>query len=1271
MHLLAATEVSTDQAEEPVDLGQSSATLVFLSSADSDLACMAYAAQDFSEVLSVRLANWRYLIHPFSVDLYCDKVLSQTKWVIVRLLGGQSYWPYGVERLRHWAQEHAANLVFLSGDGQHDPALQQASKVDAQDYALLEAYCREGGRTNAAHLLRLIQNRLSPQAQQNYEPPPAQTLPVCGLIAPDDNTLITSEALKQAYPKTMQATAMMLFYRALVQAGDLDLIRALRHALQAHNIRLIPVFAASLKKAEIIVQVQDIIQKIQPEIVLNATGFALCPPNSNTDDAHDYLAKTALAGLTCPILQLLLDSQTYTHWQQSTQGLSSSDLAMQIALPELDGKLTTRAVSHKGIVLEAPWAEYQVIGHVPDPERLDFVAQLAKKWLDLAQTEASQRRVAILLAHYPNRNSRLGNGVGLDTPQSIIVCLEAMRQQGYTLPALPFHDGDGLINMLKSGPTNVNPTALQGLVRETLSAIDYQRHLASLPISLQQAIAARWGHYSEDAFFLDDQQAFALPCLRLGNICLGLQPARGYHIDPQASYHDPALVPPHGYFAFYAWLRYHFAAHALVQFGKHGNAEWLPGKAMALSSACYPEAMIGPTPLIYPFIVNDPGEGTQAKRRNSAVIIDHLMPAITRAGNEGELGRLELLVDEYYQASQTDSRRLPPLREEILAIIHHLNIGHECGISSDDAENEKLAKLDGYLCELKEWQIRDGLHVFGRLANAERRAHLLVSLLRLPRGEAAAQRSILQALAQDFALDPRFDPLALEAFSTPYTSPLPKALQQLDPAPIRHHGHVRERLEIYAMAMIDQQQPCPGKHSKAVMQCVQETLLPLLQKSCDEEVRQFLRALDGCYVPAGAAGAPTRNRWDVLPTGRNFFSLDSRTLPTAAAWKIGWKSAETLLERHAQDHGEYPKTLVMSAWGTANMRTGGDDIAQLMAFIGVEPTWQPATGRVTGFRIIPITVLARPRIDVTLRISGFFRDAFPAQIALLDQAIRAVATLEDETAAQNPLAANTRAETQALLAQGHTAETALHRAATRVFGAQPESYGAGLQALMDQGEWENRNELSEAFIRWGSFRYGVKDQGVEDQQALRQRLALAEVVSHNQDNREHDILDSDDYYQFQGGLTAAVASLSGKEPVVYHNDHSQPDAPKTRLLSEEIARVVRARVCNPKWQQSVMQHGYKGGFEMAAAVDYLFSYAATTQQVDSALFDAVARNYLDNDAVIAFLEQHNPDALTDIASRLDEALERNLWHPKHNHHRAKIQQIVEQHQRIRNNDTTM
>jgi cobaltochelatase CobN len=422
------------------------------------------------------------------------------------------------------------------------------------------------------------------------------------------------------------------------------------------------------------------------------------------------------------------------------------------------------------------------------------------------------------------------------------------------------------------------------------------------------------------------------------------------------------------------------------------------------------------------------------------------------------------------------------------------------------------------------------------------------------------------------------------------------------------------------------------------------------------EITALLTGLSGHFVPPGPSGAPTRGRPDVLPTGRNFYSVDTRAVPTETAWELGKKSAEMLCLRHLQDHGDHLRAAGITAWGTSNMRTGGDDIAQAMALIGAKPVWERASGRVTGFEIIPLAMLGRPRVDVTLRISGFFRDAFPDQIGLFDRAARAVGALEED-ADDNPLAARMKAEAGALEAKGMDAGRASQAAGYRVFGSMPGAYGAGLQALIDERGWSERRELAEAYLTWGAYAYGAGQEGVADREGFEARLSKLEAVVQNQDNREHDLLDSDDYYQFEGGMTAAVEALSGRMPVVYHNDHSRPEKPVVRTLEEEIGRVVRARVTNPKWIAGVMRHGYKGAFEMAATVDYMFAFSATTGAVRSHHFDAVYHAFVADEAVREFMADANPHALKEMAERLLEAMERGLWTAKSNSAKFELESL--------------
>ena len=1295
MHLLLARKGAlTDGEGEAVDLGQTPGDVCVLSAADTELASLAAAHRARGGGPSLRLVNLTQVRHAMSVDTWIERTGRHARLVVARLLGGVSYWNHAVEALRAAAGAHGFALALLPGDDRPDPALDPFCTVPAADRGRLWAFLREGGPDNVAAFLagcadlsagRPVMGEAAPLLKAGVlELPlsvPDRTSPPQGgragaKSAPSRpfSPLVGEMSAKPTEGSAGVAChAGIIFYRALVQSGQTAPVDALARALAERGMAVTPIFVASLKDDVSVATVMRLFEADPPDIVINMTGFAVSAPGGRR-------VPTALEATGAPVLQAVLAGASREAWAASSQGLTARDLAMNVALPEVDGRVLSRAISFKAAETWDEATQCTIVAHRPVPDRIAFVADLAMGWARLRRTPASGRRVAMVLANYPNRDGRLANGVGLDAPAGTVEALRAMGRAGYDVGEPPA-DGDALIAHLKAGPTNA---AADGrAVRETLCLNHYKAFLESLPTAIQDAVVARWGAPEADPFFRDG--AFALPLARFGNVLVGIQPARGYNIDPKDSYHCPDLVPPHGYLAFYAFLRTQADVHAVLHMGKHGNLEWLPGKALALSETCFPEAALGPLPHIYPFIVNDPGEGTQAKRRAAAVIIDHLTPPLTRAESYGPLKDLEALVDEYYEAAGNDPRRLTLLKARILDLVRDIGLDRDAGIARGEADDAALEKLDAYLCDLKEMQIRDGLHIFGKAPEGRLLTDLVVALARVPStgSGSAAHESLHRAIAAD-ALSPHrapvegrgeragpplrqahdegspsaFDPLDC-AMAEPWTGPRPAILAGVSGDPWRSNGDTVERIERLAAQLVDGAVECPPgwARARAVLGRIEAELRPAVEACGPAEIDGVLTALDGRFVEPGPSGAPTRGRPDVLPTGRNFFSVDSRAVPTETAWELGRKSADLLVRRHVQDHGDWPTSLGLTAWGTSNMRTGGDDIAQAMALIGARPVWDGASRRVTGYEIVAPAALGRPRVDVTLRVSGFFRDAFPDQIALFDRAVRAVGAL-DEDAADNPIAARMRAERARLMADGAPEEDAARRAGYRVFGSRPGAYGAGLQALIDEKGWQDKADLAEAYLVWGSYAYGAGAEGTAERAMLETRLSSVQAVVQNQDNREHDLLDSDDYYQFEGGMTAAVETLKGARPTVYHNDHSRPERPVVRTLEDEIGRVVRARVVNPKWIAGVMRHGYKGAFEMAATVDYMFAFAATTGAVRDHHFDAVYQAYMVDDTVRGFIADKNPDALAEMADRLSEAIARGLWTPKSNSARFDLERIA-------------
>jgi len=1240
MHLLAATPGSIDDGSEPFDLGQTPADIVFISAADTELAALSEANSAGAGGKSLRLANLTHLQHPMSVDLHLDNCATKSKLVIARCLGGAGYWKYGLEQFA--IRLHAAGIPFaaLPGDDKPDEELARLSTINAEDYQNLWAYMVESGPENATNFLGYAAAMLD----GSDKPAPAKPLLKAGLYWPGQ-----SASGLQDIQQNWQSDAPvvpLIFYRALVQGAGLHPINRLIKSLLRRGLNPMPVFVASLKDPISAATLAELFTAAPPDVILNCTSFAVGSPHA--DDKSPDNPLSARAANEAPVFQVVLSAASEEAWEESTAGLSARDIAMNVALPEVDGRILSRAISFKGEAYfdeatECPIATYRARG-----DRVDFVADLAQNWANLRQTKPENRKLGLILANYPNKDGRLANGVGLDTPAAAFNLLQSLADHGYRVENAP-QSPDALMQHIMDGPTNWLTDRASKEGGSTLTLSDYLSAYEALPWDLRSKIETRWGKPEADPFFVPEilpPEAptpvghFALSIFQFGHVTIGIQPARGYNIDPTETYHSPDLIPPHNYLAFYFWHRFHFGVHAIAHLGKHGNLEWLPGKALALSDTCTPEAILGPMPHLYPFIVNDPGEGTQAKRRAQAVILDHLTPPLTRAESYGPMRDLEALVDEYYEAAGVDPRRITYLRREILALTSVTGLDQDVGMKGDDQDAD-LAKLDAYLCELKEAQIRDGLHIFGTSPEGRLETDLLQALTRIPRGQGTdGNASLPRAIAADLTLD--FDPLDCD-MAAPWTGPRPEILAHQTMETWRSNGDTVERIELLANALIDGRAASPGPKSATVINAIQTDIRPTLRSCGPSETANFLKALDGRAIPPGPSGAPTSGRLDTLPTGRNFYSVDSRAIPTPTAWALGWKSANLLIEKHLQTEGDWPRALLLTAWGTANMRTGGDDIAQALALMGAKPKWDAANRRVTGFEILPLSILDRPRVDVTLRVSGFFRDAFPQQIDLVDSAARAIMAL-DEPADMNPAAARAKTE-------GEDGQY-------RVFGSKPGAYGAGLQALIDEKLWTTKADFAEAYMEWGGYAYGGKAEGTRARKALETRLKHAEAVVQNQDNREHDILDSDDYYQFEGGAAAAISTLQGRNRPIYHNDHSRPERPVIRALDDEIGRVVRSRVVNPKWIDGVKRHGYKGAFEIAATVDYLFAFSATTGAVKNHHFDMVHTAFIEDDETRDFIETHNAPALKEISERLLEAIDRGLWTPKSNSAKATLQELV-------------
>ncbi|GAA1301737.1 cobaltochelatase subunit CobN [Pseudonocardia xinjiangensis] len=1169
--------------------------------------------------------------------------------VVLRLLGGRRAWPEGVDAL----VASGRPVVLLGGEAAPDAELMAASTVPAGVTSEALAYLAAGGRDNLRELHRFLSDTVLLTGEGFAPPAPAPDFGVHGE--------------REQIPG--RPTVAVVFYRAHELSGNTAFVDTLCDAIEARDANALPVFCGSLRGVPS-AGADGLMELLGRADALVAT--VLAAGGTRASDAvaggeEDSWDAGALAALDVPVLQGLCLTTSRATWADSDAALSPMDAAMQVAIPEFDGRLITVPFSFKEVDAGDDIPVYRA-----DPERAARLAGLAVRHARLRATPVAERKLAVVLSSYPTKHARVGNAVGLDTPASAVVLLRALRDAGYAVGDFP-EDSDELIHtLIAAGGHDV-----EWLTEDQLAAAPsrvrldhYRRWFDALPSALTDGIREHWGE-PPGSLYVDGTDV-VLASLQFGNVVLMIQPPRGFGENPVAIYHDPDLPPSHHYLAAYRWLDHEFGADAVIHLGKHGTLEWLPGKGLGLSAECAPDAVLGELPLVYPFIVNDPGEGTQAKRRGHAVVVDHLVPPMARADTYGEMAKLEQLLDEYATVAAMDPAKLPALRARIWEVVTTAQLHHDLHV--DDAPGEQefddfVLHIDGYLCEVKDVQIRDGLHVLGGVPAGEAQVNLVLSILRATQvwGGKRALPGLRAALAAWAGLDEQsllaapgerlqqshFDATSLHESgfaatgAAPGSTPLER-LVGLAGGPAVTGADLVDVLEGVARALVTEvqgrgwggaAQVCADLLGEeipdvvAVLQFGCAEVVPRLNRTTDE-IAGVLHALDGGYVPAGPSGSPTRGLVNVLPTGRNFYSVDPKAIPSRSAWEIGSALADSLVARHLADTGTYPQSVGLTVWGTSAMRTQGDDLAEILALIGCRPVWDEASRRVTGVEVVPLEELGRPRIDVTVRISGFFRDAFPHVITLLDDAFGMVAELA-EPPEQNHLRAHVEED---VATHGDR-----RRATARIFGSKPGAYGAGLLPLIDARNWRSDADLAEVYAVWGGYAYGRGLDGREARADMEQSFRRIAVAAKNQDTREHDIVDSDDYFQYHGGMVAMVRALTGRSPAAYVGDSAVTDAVKTRTLAEETKRVFRARVVNPKWIAAMQRHGYKGAFELAATVDYLFGYDATAGVVDDWMYAQLAESYVFDETNRDFMQRSNPWALRGITERLLEAADRGLW----------------------------
>lgn len=1261
-------------------------TIVFVTTADTDI----LTADRALSGLSLPGFPQVQAFNPVALDTQNarDALLSAVEnagVVALRLLGGRRAMPEVFDSLLGLCRSRGIPLIACPGHQEWDEDLITACSVPPAELETVFSYLMRGGVPNFQNLFLFLSDTYLGSSYGHEAPEP---VPWEGIYHPDVKEAIEVDAYIQRYFKPGRPSIGLLFYRAHWMSGNLQFIDELVRRLEAQEVNVLPVFSFSLKhnpeedgeRSRTLTEfMTNPDGSARVDCIVNTMGLAMSDlsqegPTMASGWSVDFLDK-----LDVPIIQGIVSTGTQQEWQESSLGLGPIDTAMNVALPEFDGRIISVPISFKEEVASpVATALRQARGqgnpglvanrlqrYVAQPDRMDYLARLAVKWANLRRKPNPEKRVAIIMSNYPTKDARIGNAVGLDTPASVINILNALKKAGYRVEDIP-ENGDELVHRIIERCSNDRDSLTEeqlSLAMGHVGSRQYNAWFRTFPKKVRDELKESWGDPPGKVYRTEDRLAVA--GLQLGNIFVGLQPPRGFGEHPISIYHSPDLTPTHHYIAYYRWIRDVFRADAMVHVGKHGTLEWLPGKGIGLSNACYPEVALEDLPLFYPFIINNPGEGTQAKRRTHATIIDHLIPPMTTADSYGDIARLEQLMDEHYQCQTLDPAKLPILESQIWEMVQKAELHRDLGVEAQpDDFGGFLLHIDGYLCEIKDAQIKDGLHTLGQPPTEDQLVGLLSALTRLDiSGIPSLRRSIAEALGLDY-------PGLLADPGLPVNGNVPAVLLNLDPeSPVRSVGDVLERLESLCRQAYSRLQAGGFRpegvsdvvaeilgnadaQTEGVLRYAAEAIYPALMRTTDE-IDNLLRGLEGRFVPPGPSGAPTRGMANVLPTGRNFYSVDPKTLPSPAAWDVGKALGDALLEKYLREEGAYPEMVGIVVWGTSAMRTHGDDIAQVMYLLGVRPVWQPESRRVTGVEVIPLSELGRPRIDATVRISGFFRDAFPNLIYLLDRSVDLVASL-DESPEDNYVLKHVREDLKqdrAGRSDGHPHSSGSgtddegERAPSlyRIFGSKPGTYGAGILPVLDERNWETVQDLAEVYTAWGGYAYTQKDFGVNAREQFRLRFSQIVIAAKNQDNREHDVFDSDDYMQYHGGMIATVRALTGRNPRQFFGDSSDPSRARVRDLQDEARRVFRSRVVNPKWIESMKRHGYKGAFELSATVDYMFGYDATAQVVEDWMYEDVTEEYVLSPEMQEFFRQSNPWALRGIIERLLEAIERGLW----------------------------
>lgn len=1145
---------------------------------------------------------------------------------------------------RIWEHLTARMKVYFESSLPDEIAeLLPTSGITPDEYRAIRSYFSISSRENfQSMLLHIAQAHFG----MDCEVPPPKPLPEDGFYTSDgilsDEKAIT---LRKEAARGEKPVVGLILHQTHIMNGNTQHIDAVIQKLDGMNVIALPMFTRMANDEDDKRGVRHAMEryfiyegKRLPDVLLVMTGFSMThmswPGNGQTE-----LTESLFAGWDVPALQVMATRLTIEDYVKKPQGMDSMSLSTNIFQPELDGQIitvpcaATKMLTEEGVTRKV---------FEPIPDRVKRVCELAVNWAKLRRMPAAEKKIAILFNTMPG-DDRIGCAEGLDTFESVFRIVQQLKEQGVHTD-YDFENGQDIADRITSGLTNdmtwVSPETAVERAAATVDAAVLKKWFGGLSEKVCAELENIWGRVPGEVMVVDGKML--IPGIQNGNVFIGLQPSRAFGERAMEVYHSTDSTPPYSYITYYRWLGECFGADAVYHIGTHGSLEWLPGKEVGLSGDCYPDISLESIPNLYPYHMGITGEGIQAKRRSHAVILDHMPPSLDEAEAYEGLAVIDEALKEYHQAKQTRPVQVPKLARRIYDLAVEANLAKDLDLSEEkfSADPEKAVdEIHVWMGVLKNSVVKDGLHIFGEVPDGKLYENLLRMLVRVRNGNIPALNdAILAAMGYDAEQvkdNPTMDfgglsGVALYDEATAIARRLTSALAQKN----------------YDSASI------PEVIADELFTASTADLIRVLRFMCDvvkdkidhitDEMDNLMAGTNGRFVPPSLGGNPTRGNVSILPTGRNFYASDPSQIPSRVAWEIGGKLAKQMLAQFEEEQGGYPESVAMVVWAGNTLKTCGEDFAECLHLMGVRPVYLGQTTRVLGVEPIPLEELGRPRLDVTLRISGLFRDMYPNLIKLMDQAVTMVAAL-DEPVEMNYIKKHIQEDVEKLTAEGIPEEKALDQSYIRVYGCAPGCYGTAVAKAVDSKQWKDYRDLAKVFETWSSYGYTEREHGESHPEAFRRRMSTVAVTIKNESTAEYDMLDSDDFYAYHGGLIACVRANSGKAPMSVTGHTDNPDHPVTRTVAREAARVVRSKVLNPKWLEGLKRHGFKGAQEISAMLDSFFGWDATAETAEDWMYQSMAEKFLFDEETRKWMEQVNRWSVHSVSERLLEANQRGMW----------------------------